>query len=195
MNPVDNNNQIPIPTEPDVMNQIVNHITPFIDNPQLPVILQALLHVGNDPKPHSPLPNRGSWTQQEDEYLKNAISQVGTKKWSDVARFVPSRTSKQCRERWNNRLNPELKHGPFEQWEDQIIIEKQREIGNRWSCIAQSLPGRSPGTVKNRWYSGLKNSVSNGSSAAIVTNSYVPTGMNCDPSGGIGVTLDPNYQC
>ena len=36
MNPVDNNNQIPIPTEPDVMNQIVNHITPFIDNPQLP---------------------------------------------------------------------------------------------------------------------------------------------------------------
>jgi hypothetical protein len=71
---------------------------------------------------------------------------------------VPTRTSKQCRERWFDRLAPELKRTPFEPWEDEIISEKQREVGNKWSVIANYLPGRSPGAVKNRWYSGLKSS-------------------------------------
>ncbi|OHT07562.1 Myb-like DNA-binding domain containing protein [Tritrichomonas foetus] len=113
------------------------------------------------PNPENLMNARGSWSQQEDDLLKNAISQLGTKKWSDIARFVPTRTSKQCRERWFNRLSPQLKHGPFEEWEDKIIIEKQKEVGNRWSVIAQSLPGRSSGAVKNRWHSGLKNQAEN----------------------------------
>jgi hypothetical protein len=82
---------------------------------------------------------------------------LGTSKWIDVARLVPSRNSKQCRERWYNRLSPDLKHIPFETWEDQIIVEKQRQLGNRWSLIAQALPGRSAGAIKNRWYAGLRN--------------------------------------
>ena len=99
---------------------------------------------------------RGSWTQAEDEQLINAVSQLGPKKWIDIAKFVPTRTSKQCRERWHHRLDPAIKHDPFEPWEDQIIIEKQREIGNKWSVIAHELPGRSPSSIKNRWYSGLR---------------------------------------
>jgi hypothetical protein len=99
---------------------------------------------------------RGSWNQHEDELLIQAVSQLGTSKWMDVAKLVPSRTSKQCRERWFNRLSPNLKRDPFELWEDQMIVERQMQLGNRWSLIAQSLPGRSPGAVKNRWYAGLR---------------------------------------
>ena len=100
--------------------------------------------------------SRGAWTQQEDEQLINAVHQLGAKKWTDIAKFVPTRTSKQCRERWHHRLDPELKREPFEAWEDQVIIEKQAEIGNRWALIAHQLPGRSASAVKNRWYSGLR---------------------------------------
>lgn len=99
---------------------------------------------------------RGAWTQQEDEQLSTAVNQLGAKKWTDIAKFVPTRTSKQCRERWYNRLAPDIKHEPFDAWEDQIILQKQKEIGNRWSVIARQLPGRSPNAIKNRWYSGLK---------------------------------------
>lgn len=99
---------------------------------------------------------RGSWTQQEDDQLRKAVEQLGARKWKDIARFVPTRTPKQCRERWHNRLNPEIKHEAFEPWEDEVILNKQKIIGNKWSLIAKELKGRSPSAIKNRWYSGLK---------------------------------------
>ena len=120
-------------------------------------LINLILQIQSNPldKPSEQM-NRGCWTQQEDDQLMSAVEQLGSKKWTDIARFVPSRTSKQCRERWFNRLRPDLKHEPFEPWEDHLIIQKQKEIGNKWSVIAQLLPGRSPGAIKNRWYSGLK---------------------------------------
>jgi hypothetical protein len=134
--------------------------------PQLqPVIASTFLHqilrdgYDSPPPPVPELAVRGSWSQQEDDLLVHAVNQIGTARWVDVAKFVPSRTSKQCRERWHNRLSPALKKEPFEPWEDQIILQKQKQLGNRWSAIALSLPGRSPGAVKNRWYAGLKPAV------------------------------------
>ena len=113
--------------------------------------------IGNPGMNQNEFQARGTWTQQEDEQLTSAVRQLGTKKWTDIAKFVPTRTSKQCRERWFHRLDPNIRRDPFEPWEDQIIIEKQKEIGNKWAIIAQQIPGRTPSAVKNRWYSGLKN--------------------------------------
>ena len=100
----------------------------------------------------------GSWTQKEDEALNVAIKKFGKNKWSDIAKAVGSRTPKQVRERWTNCLCPGLKKEPFEQWEDEIIISMQKEVGNKWATIARSIPGRSAGAIKNRWYSSLKSS-------------------------------------
>lgn len=137
-------------------NQFFQNVNPAFN----PAILSMFLQTNGVEQPSQSGYVRGSWTQQEDDQLKSAVQQLGSKKWSDIARFVPTRSGKQCRERWYDRLCPELKHGPFEPYEDQIIVEKQREIGNRWAIIAQSLPGRSPGSIKNRWYSGLRNNQS-----------------------------------
>jgi hypothetical protein len=99
---------------------------------------------------------RGPWSSSEDEQLLNAVARLGAAKWTDIAKFVPTRTSKQCRERWFNCLCPEIKHDAFQPWEDQVIIDRQRELGNRWALIARHLPGRSTNAIKNRWYSGLR---------------------------------------
>ena len=154
--------QLMMPTV-DTDLQQTNGLDPYqqqyVQNPALIPELCAFLFKPNSSKGTSQ-PNeftaRGSWTQQEDEQLIQAVNQFGPKKWIEIAKFVPTRTSKQCRERWHHRLDPEIKHEPFEPWEDQIILDKQREIGNRWSLIAHQLPGRSASAVKNRWYSGLK---------------------------------------
>lgn len=100
---------------------------------------------------------RGTWTQQEDQQLIAAIKQFGDNKWSEISKVMKSRSAKQIRERWTNCLQPGLKREPFEQWEDDLIVEKQKEIGNKWAMIARSIPGRSAGAIKNRWYSFLKN--------------------------------------
>jgi hypothetical protein len=121
----------------------------------LTLILQMQASAAMPPTPFEST-NRGSWNQAEDELLVTAVAQLGARKWTDVAKCVPTRTSKQCRERWFNRLCPDVKHEPFESWEDDIIIGKQKEFGNRWSVIARYLPGRSANSIKNRWYSGLK---------------------------------------
>ena len=124
--------------------------------PNNPQDLFNLLLRFQNPKENNAI-MRGTWNQQEDELLITAVNQLGSKKWTDIAKFVPTRTPKQSRERWFQRLMPGIKHEPFELWEDQVILESQKELGNRWSLIAQKLPGRSPSSIKNRWYSGLKN--------------------------------------
>jgi hypothetical protein len=99
---------------------------------------------------------RGIWAPGEDDMLRAAVTHLGSKKWTDVARFVTTRTAKQCRERWFNWLCREIRHEPFAPWEDDVIVAKQKEIGNRWSLVAKLLPGRSTNAIKSRWHSGLK---------------------------------------
>jgi hypothetical protein len=142
----------------------------------------SLLIVTVLPRPKSPPAScivRGAWTEAEDENLRQAVSRLGNKKWSDICRDVPSRTGKQCRERWFNQLAPGVNKGPFEVWEDRLIFEKQRELGNKWARIAALLPGRSVGSIKNRWYSGLRASSQIG--ADLIARTMVASMTDTDP--------------
>jgi hypothetical protein len=72
------------------------------------------------------------------------------KSWSAVADRIGGRTSKQCRERWFNHLDPNIKRGDYSSEEDHIILAQQGKIGNRWSLISAMLPGRTEDAVKIR---------------------------------------------
>lgn len=104
---------------------------------------------------------RLAWQSWEDELLQSVVLVEGTKHWTAVAKAVNRRGhsgmqvrhGKQCRERWYNHLDPELKKGNWTREEDLYLLEKQQELGNRWSEIARMLLGRNENSVKNRFKS------------------------------------------
>ena len=99
---------------------------------------------------------KGPWTPEEDELLRNAVTSSSPIVWDLIAERVPGRNAIQCRDRWKYRLDPDLKKKIFEDWEDDLIIEERRKIGNKWTLIANKLPGRTDYAVKNRWYTYLR---------------------------------------
>jgi hypothetical protein len=97
------------------------------------------------------MPPRQRWTVEEDEKLKEAIALCGTRSWKKAAVKVPGRTGKQCRQRWLDKLAPEINRDGWTPEEDLILIRRHEEFGNAWSAIGAYLPRRACGAIKNRW--------------------------------------------
>ena len=105
---------------------------------------------GTKQLPHKKSSSRQKFTAEEDQLLEKLVDELGTHAWKKVSARMKTRSTRQCRERYNNYLAPNVTNGPWTAAEDALLEQKVQEMGQKWSKIAAFFEGRSDVNIKNR---------------------------------------------
>jgi hypothetical protein len=111
------------------------------------------------PAEHRPMKHtarRRPFRIEEDALIMRVMLACPGEGWDSIAKTLPGRTTRQCRERWRHYLSPFVRCDPWTEGEDRLLLEKVNEFNFAWSEIATHFHGRSDNDIKNRWYSHLK---------------------------------------
>ena len=92
------------------------------------------------------------WTPEEDAILLSSRKQNPPLTFGEIANKIQGRTNIQCRNRWDNVVNPKIRRGPFSKTEDEVLLGLRKQ-GLRWVDMPEhrALQNRSSVSLKNRY--------------------------------------------
>jgi Myb-like DNA-binding domain len=93
----------------------------------------------------------GTWTDDEDARLSLLVNHFNAQ-WVQIARFMPGRESKQCRERFSNIVDPRA-NNHLANWTDERdaeLVALLKEHGPKLAEIVKLMPGMTYADVKSR---------------------------------------------
>ncbi|KAJ1263159.1 hypothetical protein BS78_09G162500 [Paspalum vaginatum] len=112
-----------------------------------------------------------------------------------IAKSLPGKIGKQCRERWFNHVQPDIKKTPWTKEEELMLVGWHRRLGKKWSEIAKRIPGRTENNIKNHWNATLRSlkakrrsktiqvALENGDRPAVLKE-YMRDELNLNEEGG-----------
>lgn len=99
---------------------------------------------------------RRTWHRQEDKKILELIQEHG-QNWTLISKIIGgSRTGKQIRDRYLNKLDPNIVNKAWTPQQDSYLFLLYTIYGRKWAQIAKLLPGRTEAMVKNRFSSKFK---------------------------------------
>jgi hypothetical protein len=97
------------------------------------------------------VPMKIKFSPEEDAKLLDLVQRYGAKDWMKIANLMETRNARQCRERFKNYLNPDLRKDPWTREEDEILDQRYMEYGAKWNKISKFFVNRSDNAIRNRW--------------------------------------------
>jgi len=85
---------------------------------------------------------KGTWTSAEEEILLEAVRDLSSENWHAIAMKVPGRNAKQCMQKWQTDLDPQINRLPWTAAEDEKLVEAYHTFGNSWQQIAKMVETR-----------------------------------------------------
>jgi hypothetical protein len=127
------------------------------------------------------------FTPDEDAKLKALSSEAPRPDWFTLAQQLPGRSARQCKDRWQKYLSPDIKRCAWTPAEDGVLRERYDEFGPKWARIAAFLPNRTDYMMKNRFaqlvrreHKGTKGSgKSSKGGPKVMSASVEPAGGDC----------------
>lgn len=92
---------------------------------------------------------RVQWTNEENEKIVNHVKKFGPRNWKIIAAEIKTKNAQQCRDHYNDVLDPQINNGIWSKEEERILLLKYEQLGPQWAKIKQFLPGRTAGMIKN----------------------------------------------